>query len=157
MLVILAPVAAAVVVAFLVAKFAPEAKGHGVPEVMDAIYYNNGIIRPIVAVIKSVASALSIGSGGSAGREGPMIQIGAAFGSTVGQLIAMPPRQIITLVAAGAGGGIAASFNTPVGGILFAAEIVMHELSVRTLVPVALATVTATYISRLVFVRTPPL
>ena len=128
-LVILAPGAAALLVVFLVKNFAPEAKGHGVPEVMEAIYYNRGIIRPIVAVIKSVASALSIGSGGSAGREGPMIQVGAAFGSTLGQWIAMPPWQRITLIAGGAGGGIATSFNTPVGGILFAVEIVMHELT----------------------------
>ena len=149
--VIFAPAVAAVVVVFLVKNFAPEAKGHGVPEVMEAVYYNRGIIRPVVAVIKSVASALSIGSGGSAGREGPMIQVGASFGSTLGQWISMPPWQRITLVAGGAGGGIAASFNTPVGGILFAVEIIMHELSVRTLVPVAISTVTATYISRLVF------
>ncbi len=150
-LVILAPVVAAAVVAFLVKNFAPEAKGHGVPEVLEAIYFQKGVIRPVVAVVKSIASALSIGSGGSAGREGPMIQIGASFGSTLGQWLPMPPWQRITLVAAGAGGGIAASFNTPVGGILFAVEIVMHELSVRTLVPVAVATVSATYVSRLVF------
>jgi CIC family chloride channel protein len=122
---------------------------------MEAIHYNRGIIRPIVAVIKSVASALSIGSGGSAGREGPMIQVGASFGSTLGQWIAMPAWQRITLVAGGAGGGIAASFNTPIGGILFAVEIVLHELSVRTLVPVAISTVTATYVSRLFFGARP--
>ena len=80
-----------------------------------------------------------------------MIQVYAAFGSTLGQWISMPAWQRITLVAGGAGGGIAASFNTPIGGILFAVEIVVHELSVRTLVPVAISTVTATYVSRLVF------
>ncbi len=154
-LVVLAPVVAAVVVVFLVKNFAPEAKGHGVPEVMEAVYYNRGIIRPVVAVIKSIASSLSIGSGGSAGREGPMIQVGASFGSTLGQWIAMPPWQRITLIAGGAGGGIAASFNTPVGGLLFAVEIIMLELSARTLVPVAIATVTATYVSRLVFGNYP--
>ncbi len=118
--IILAPVLGAIVVAFLVKTFAPEAKGHGVPEVMDAIYHQDGRIRPIVAVIKSLASAVSIGSGGSVGREGPIIQIGAAFGSTLGQLIAMPARQRAMLIAAGAGGGIAATFNTPLGGIVFA-------------------------------------
>ncbi|HEX3657198.1 MAG TPA: chloride channel protein, partial [Pirellulales bacterium] len=86
-LVVLVPVLGAVGVAFLVSHFAAEAKGHGVPEVMDAIYYNRGVIRPIVAVIKSLASALSIGSGGSIGREGPIIQIGASFGSTLGALL----------------------------------------------------------------------
>ena len=103
--VIAVPVAGAVGVAWLVKTFAPEAKGHGVPEVIDAIYYHDGKIRPIVAAIKSLASALSIGSGGSVGREGPIIQIGSAFGSTVGQLIAMPVRQRAVLIAAGAGGG----------------------------------------------------
>ena len=105
-LVIFVPVLGAVGVAYLVKTFAPEAKGHGVPEVMDAIYYHDGKIRPIVAAIKSLASALSIGSGGSVGRERPIIQIGAAFGSTLGQLIAMPVRQRAILIAAGAGGGI---------------------------------------------------
>lgn len=137
--------------AFLVKNFAPEAKGHGVPEVMDAIYYNKGIIRPIVALVKSLASAISIGSGGSIGREGPIIQIGAAFGSTLGQLLRLSLWQRITLIAAGTGGAIAATFNTPVGGVLFALEITMHEVSARTLVPVAISTATATYIGRLFF------
>jgi len=99
--IILVPVAGAIVVAFLVKTFAPEAKGHGVPEVMDAVYYHEGKIRPIVAAVKSIASAVSIGSGGSVGREGPIIQIGAAFGSSVGQIIPMPARQRAMLIAAG--------------------------------------------------------
>ncbi len=149
--VILVPVIGAAGVAFLVSNFAPEARGHGVPEVMDAIYYGKGIIRPIVALIKSLASALSIGSGGSIGREGPIIQIGSSFGSTIGQILRVPIWQRITLIAAGAGGGIAATFNTPLGGVLFAAEIMMHEVSARTLVPVAIATATATYTGRFFF------
>jgi CIC family chloride channel protein len=149
--VILVPVVGALAVAFLVKNFAPEAKGHGVPEVMDAIYYNKGVIRPVVAVIKSVASALSIGSGGAIGREGPIIQIGSSFGSSVGQLLKMPVWQRITSIAAGAGGGIAATFNTPIGGVLFAVEIMMHEVSARTLIPVAISTATATYLGRLFF------
>jgi chloride channel protein, CIC family len=149
--VILVPVVGALGVAFLVKNFAPEAKGHGVPEVMDAIYFNKGVIRPVVALIKSLASAFSIGTGGAVGREGPIIQIGSAFGSTVGQILRVPPWQRITLIAAGAGGGIAATFNTPIGGVLFAVEIVMHEVSVRTLVPVAISTAAATYIGRMCF------
>jgi chloride channel protein, CIC family len=141
----------AVLVAYLVKNFAPEARGHGVPEVMDAIHYNKGIIRPIVAVIKSIASAISIGSGGSVGREGPIIQIGSSFGSTLSQLLRLPVWERLTLIACGAGGGIAATFNTPVGGILFAVEIMMHEVSARTLVPVTISTVTATYVGRLAF------
>ncbi len=149
--VILVPVLGALVVTFLVTKFAPEAKGHGVPEVMDAVYYGKGIIRPVVALFKALASAFCIGTGGSVGREGPIAQIGSAFGSTMSQLFPMTAKQRITLIAAGAGGGIAATFNTPIGGLLFAIELLMHEVSVSTLVPVALATVTATYIGQLFF------
>ncbi len=144
----LVPVLGAVAVVFLVKNFAPEAKGHGVPEVMDAIYYRKGVIAPIVAAIKSMASAISIGSGGSVGREGPIIQIGAAFGSVAGRIAGASRWQLATLVAAGGGAGIAATFNTPIGGVLFAVEVLMHEVSVRTLVPVALATSTATYVGR---------
>jgi CIC family chloride channel protein len=149
--VILVPVIGAIGVAFLVKTFAPEAKGHGVPEVMDAIYYNRGRIRPIVAVIKSLASALSIGSGGSVGREGPIIQIGASLGSMAGQALRLPAWQRITLIAGGAGGGIAATFNTPIGGVLFVMALMMPEISVRTLVPVIIATTTATYIAQIFF------
>ncbi|TWJ16554.1 CIC family chloride channel protein [Geobacter argillaceus] len=149
--IVLVPVVGAVCVVYLVKNYAPEAKGHGVPEVMDAIYYNKGIIRPTVAVVKSLASALSIGSGGSVGREGPIAQIGSAFGSTLGQLLRMNPWQCNVLIASGAGGGIAATFNTPLGGLLFAIEILLYEVSVRTLVPVFIATATATYIGQLFF------
>jgi len=144
--VILAPVIGGMVVTALVTNFAPEARGHGVPEVMDAIYYKEGIIRPIVAAVKSLASAFSIGSGAAVGREGPIIQIGASLGSSIGQYIAMHPWQRITLVGAGAGAGIAATFNTPIGGVMFAIELMMPEVSVRTFLPVALATGTATFV-----------
>jgi chloride channel protein, CIC family len=150
-LIILVPVIGGQVVTFLITKFAPEARGHGVPEVMDAIYYKDGMIRPVVAVIKSLASALSIGTGAAVGREGPIIQIGAAIGSTLGQLVRMAPWQRITLVAAGAGAGIAATFNTPIGGVMFAIELMMPELSARTFLPVALATGTATFVGRIFF------
>jgi CIC family chloride channel protein len=150
-LVILVPVVGSVVVTFLIMKFAPEARGHGVPEVMDAIYYREGVIRPVVAVVKSIASAISIGTGGAVGREGPIIQIGAALGSTLGQVIRLAPWQRITLVAAGAGAGIAATFNTPIGGVMFALELMMPELSARTFLPVALATGAATFVGRIFF------
>ncbi len=147
-LVILVPVLGAVLVTFLVTNFAPEAKGHGVPEVMDAIYYRGGVIRPVVALVKSLASAIAIGSGSSVGREGPIIQIGSALGSTLGQIIRMPAGQRISLVAAGAGAGIAATFNTPIGGVMFAIELMMPEVSVETFLPVAVATGTATFVGR---------
>ncbi len=154
-LVILVPVIGGLGVVFLVKNFAPEARGHGVPEVMDAIFYKDGVIRPVVAAIKSLASALSIGTGAAVGREGPIIQIGASFGSTMGQVLPLEAWQRITLVAAGAGAGIAATFNTPIGGVLFAIELMMPEVSVRTFLPVALATGTATYIGRLFFGLNP--
>jgi chloride channel protein, CIC family len=149
--IILVPVLGGLAVTFLVSTFAPEAKGHGVPEVMDAIYYKGGVIRPVVAVVKSLASAIAIGSGAAVGREGPIIQIGSALGSTLGQIVRMPPGQRIILVAAGAGAGIASTFNTPIGGVLFAIELMMPEVSVRTFLPVALATGTATFIGRFFF------
>ncbi len=153
--VILVPVIGGIGVTFIVSTFAPEAKGHGVPEVMDAIYYKRGIIRPVVAVAKSLASALSIGSGAAVGREGPIIQIGSALGSTLGQLIRMSMGQRIILVAAGAGAGIAATFNTPIGGVLFATELMLPEISVNTFLPVAISTATATFIGRLFFGARP--
>jgi chloride channel protein, CIC family len=146
--IILVPVIGGLGVVLLVSRFAPEARGHGVPEVMDAIFYRDGRIRPVVAAIKSLASGLSIGSGAAVGREGPIIQIGASLGSTAGQLIRMEPWQRITLVAAGAGAGIAATFNTPIGGVMFAVELLLPEVSVRTFLPVALSTGTATFVGR---------
>jgi CIC family chloride channel protein len=154
-LIILVPVVGAIGVTFLVTNFAPEAKGHGVPEVMDAIYYKGGVIRPIVALVKSLASAIAIGSGASVGREGPIIQIGSALGSTFGQLVRMPAGQRIALVAAGAGAGIAATFNTPIGGVMFAIELMMPEVSVETFLPVAIATGTATFVGRWFFGDAP--
>ncbi|RMD88033.1 MAG: chloride channel protein [Alphaproteobacteria bacterium] len=150
-LVILAPVLGGLVVVFLVRRYAPEAKGHGVPEVMDAIYYKRGRIRPVVVFVKAVASALSIGSGASVGREGPIIQIGSAIGSSMGQALRLSTWQVITLVAAGAGAGIAATFNTPLGGVMFAVELMLPEISARTFLPVVLATGTATYVGRMLF------
>jgi CIC family chloride channel protein len=146
--IILVPVIGGLIVTFLVVNFAPEARGHGVPEVLDAIYYKEGKIRPVVAAVKSLASAFSIGTGAAVGREGPIIQIGATLGSSLGQMIHMAPWQRITLVAAGAGAGIAATFNTPIGGVMFAIELMLPELSARTFLPVALATGAATFIGR---------
>ncbi len=153
--VVLVPVAGALVVTYLVRSFAPEAKGHGVPEVIDAIYYRSSVIRPTVALVKSLASSMSIGTGGAVGREGPIIQIGAAFGSTVGQVIRMHEWQRMVLVSCGVAGGIAATFNTPVGGLLFAVELTLVEVSARTLIPVALSTGAATFLGREFFGNQP--
>ena len=153
--VILVPVLGGIGVTFLVSNFAPEAKGHGVPEVMDAIFHKGGVIRPVVALVKSLASALAIGSGSSVGREGPIIQIGSALGSTLGQIVRMPAGQRIALVAAGAGAGIAATFNTPIGGVMFAIELMLPEVSIDTFLPVAIATGSATFVGRWFFGDSP--
>ncbi|HEY1413900.1 MAG TPA: chloride channel protein, partial [Rhodopila sp.] len=147
--VMLSPIIGGLIVVFLVERFAPEAKGHGVPEVMDSIFYKRGNIRGQVALIKSLASALSIGSGAAVGREGPIIQIGAALGSAFSQAIKLSTSQKITLLSAGAGAGIAATFNTPLGGVLFALEILLPEVSNRTFLPVVVATGAATTIGRI--------
>lgn len=145
--IILVPVVGSVVVTWLTQKFASEARGHGVPEVMDAIYYKEGKIRPIVAFVKAISSSISIGTGGSVGREGPIVQIGSAFGSFLGQIIKMNTRQRIVLIAAGAAAGISATFNTPIGGLAFAIELLLVTISAANVVIVVIATVTATIIS----------
>jgi chloride channel protein, CIC family len=155
--IIFIPIVGAVLVTFLTENFSPEAKGHGVPEAIYAIYYKHGKIRPIVAVIKAITSAISIGTGGSVGREGPIIQIGSAFGSTLGQLIAMPTRQRVLLIAAGAGAGIAATFNAPIGGLAFAIELMLVSVNAISIGIVTVATVIATFIGYLFFGTAPAL
>jgi chloride channel protein, CIC family len=148
-LVFFSPIIGGLIVVFLVKTFAPEAKGHGVPEVMDAVFYKHGNIRGTVALVKAFTSALSIGSGAAVGREGPIIQIGSALGSAFAQFIGLSTWQKITLLSAGAGAGIAATFNTPLGGVLFALEILLPEVSNRTFLPVVVATGAATTIGRI--------
>lgn len=140
-LLIALPVGGALAVGLITHYFAREAKGHGVPEVMDAIYRHGGVVRPRVAIAKAVASALTIGSGGSAGTEGPIIQIGAAIGSGFGQLLHIHRRQMSILVACGVAGGIASIFNAPIAGVLFALEIFLKDFSLRTFSPVVFASV----------------
>ncbi|MBN1513822.1 MAG: chloride channel protein [Phycisphaerae bacterium] len=140
-LLIVLPTVGGLVVGLITRFFAREAKGHGVPEVMDAILRGGGVIRPRVSVVKSVASALSIGSGGSAGTEGPIVQIGAAIGSTAGQLFNVSRRQMGVLVACGVAGGISAIFNAPIAGVLFALEIFLKDFSFRTFSPVVFSSV----------------
>jgi hypothetical protein len=111
----------------LIHRFAQEAKGHGVPEVMEAVALHGGRIRPRVAVIKSLASAICIGTGGSIGREGPIAQIGSALDSNLGQLLHLSGERMRNLVACGAAGGIAATFNAPIAGSIFALEVILRR------------------------------
>lgn len=148
--VIAVPVVGAIAVAYLVKNHAREARGSGVPEVLKAIYYQRGHIRSIVLVVRALASAISIGSGASVGREGPIIQMGAAFGATIeAKKFSTAARNI--LIACGAAGGIAASFNTPFTGVLFAMEVLLPEWSVATILPVIIASAMATYTSYLYY------
>jgi chloride channel protein, CIC family len=153
--VILIPAIGGLIFGPIIYFFAREAKGHGVPEVMLAVAQKGGRIRPIVAAIKSVASAICIGSGGSVGREGPIVQIGSALGSSWGQLFHMSEARIRTLVACGAAGGIAATFNAPIAGVFFALEIILGEFSTRSFGIVVIASVTASVIGRTAFGNVP--
>jgi CIC family chloride channel protein len=147
-LIIFVPLIGGIVVVWLVENFAPEAKGHGVPEVMDAIYYRRGRIRGVVSVVKAIASAITIGTGGSLGREGPIVQISAAFSSVLAQWIKLPMSQRNLLIACGASGGIAATFNAPLGGILFSVELLLLAVNSRTLLPVIISSVIAANVGR---------
>ncbi len=122
---LLVPAVGGLIVGLLIYFWAREAKGHGVPEVMEAVALRGGRIRPRVAVVKALASGVCIGSGGSAGREGPIVQIGSALGSTLGQMLNFSDERIRSLVACGAAGGIAATFNAPIAGAIFAIEVIL--------------------------------
>jgi CIC family chloride channel protein len=125
----------------------PESKGHGVTEVIQSILTKGGIIKPIVALGKSITSAVTIGTGGSVGYEGPIVQIGASIGSSVGQFFRVPTRRLKTLVGCGAAAGIAATFNMPIAGALFAVEVIMMDYAAYQLFPIIISSVIATVIS----------
>lgn len=145
---ILVPAAGGLIVGPIIYFFAREAKGHGVPEVMEAVTLKGGLIRKRVVVIKSLASAISIAVGGSVGREGPIVQIGSAIGSSVGQVFKLSANRMRILVGCGAAAGIAATFNAPVAGMMFAMEIVLGDFAIATFSPIVLSAVMATAISR---------
>ncbi len=145
---VLAPTVGGFVVGLIVHYGAREARGHGVPEVMGAVATQGGRIRPRVAGIKALASSLCIASGGSVGREGPIVQIGSAIGSSVAQVLGLGPRRMRTLVGCGAAAGIAAAFNAPVAGALFAVEVILGDFGVPQFSPIVISSVVATVVSR---------
>lgn len=154
--VVFVPAIGGLLVGLLVYFFAREAKGHGVPEVMEAVALRGGRIRPIVAVVKSLASSLSIGTGGSVGREGPIVQIGSALGSSIGQALNLSDDRISNLVACGAAGGIAATFNAPIAGVVFALEVILGgRFSVRYFSSVVVSAVAASVVGRIAFGDVP--
>lgn len=142
------PALGGLIVGPLIQLFAKEAKGHGVPEVMEAVALRGGVIRARVVAVKTLASALTIGSGGSVGREGPIVQIASAVGSSIGQAFNLPPRQLRTIVGCGAAAGIAATFNAPIAGALFAVEIIVGDFAVAQFSPIVISSVVATVLSR---------
>jgi len=127
----------------LVYWLAQEARGAGVAQVMEATALEGGYIRPRVAVVKLLAASLCIGTGGSAGRQGPIVQIGATLGSTVGQALRLTDARLRNLVACGAAGGIAATMNAPIAGALFALEVILGQLHTLYFSAVVISAVTA--------------
>ncbi len=144
----LAPILGGLAVGPLIHFLAPEAGGHGVSEVIRSVAERNGAMRKRLVVVKSITSALTIASGGSAGREGPIVQIGAALASSVGQLLRVTPRQLRILAGCGAAAGIAATFNAPIAGTLFAVEVILGEFGILQFSPIVIAAVTSTVVAR---------
>ena len=142
------PAIGGLIVGPIVYFFAREAKGHGVPEVMYAVALKQGIIRKRIVFIKAFVSAVCIGTGGSVGREGPIVQIGSAVGSTLGQLFNVSANRMRTLVGCGAAAGIAATFNAPIAGSIFALEIILGEFEIASFSPIIISAVSATAVSR---------
>ncbi len=145
--IILIPAIGGLLTGLIIYFVSSEAKGHGVPEVMEANALKGGVIRARVPIAKAVASAISIGTGGSVGREGPMVQIGAAMGSIVGQVTQVTSRKMKTFVGCGAAAGIAATFNAPIAGALFALEIILGDFGVAHFSPIVIASVAATTVT----------
>ncbi len=145
---VLCPVVGLVIVSWYTRKYYPEAVGHGVPEVVKAIARKDGVIRPPVAIVKLLASGLCIGTGSSIGREGPIVQIGAAFGSTAAQVFQLSARNIKVLAAAGAAAGISATFHAPIAGVIFASEIILGNFAVESLSAIVIAAVLANVVQQ---------
>lgn len=153
--VLLAGAAGGLLVGLISRYLASEVTGHGVPDVMEAVALRGGRMRRRVAFWKAIASGLTLGTGGSVGREGPIVQVGAGVGSALGQLLRLPADRLRTLTAAGAAGGIAASFNAPIAGTFFALEVIARNFAAPTFGPVVLCAVFATLVSRVYFGAAP--
>jgi CIC family chloride channel protein len=149
------PAAGGLIVGPLVYFLAREAKGHGVPEVMEAVALRGGVIRKRVVLVKTLASAISISTGGSVGREGPIVQIGSAIGSAMGQMLKVSQDRMRTLVGCGAAAGIAATFNAPIAGSMFALEVILGDFGLATFSPIVISSVVATAVSRAFLGDTP--
>lgn len=147
-LVILVPAAGGLLVGVIAHYFEGGKKGEGIPSVIDSVASKGGIMKGNVAVLKTVDSALSIGTGGAGGKEGPIVQIGAAIGSAFGQYLSTSTDRLKILVGCGAAAGLSAAFNVPIGGALFAMEIILHTFNAKSFSPIIIASVFGTVISR---------
>jgi CIC family chloride channel protein len=142
------PIAGALLLGPIIYYFPKESEGDGVPETIEAMALRGGHINKKTIVVKSFSAAICLGSGGSVGREGPIAQIGSAVGSAVGQVLKVPAEQMRIFVGCGAAGGIAATFNAPIAGVLFALEILLGDFAVRTFSPIVVSSVAATAVTR---------
>lgn len=147
--IIVVPAIGAVFVGVIVYWFAPEVKGAGVADVMRSVVANKARFRARVPALKALASSITLGSGGAGGREGPIVQIGASFASAVGQALKLTSTELRIMVACGAAGAIAATFNTPIAGAVFALELLLLEFRTRSFIPLIISTVFATLVSRM--------
>ena len=147
-LIFLLPALGGLVIGPLIHYFPKEAKGDGVPYAMETVALRGGIIKPRTVALRTITAAITIGSGGSVGREAPIAQIGAAVGSMVGQFLRVSGERMRNLVGCGAAGGIAAVFNAPMGGVFFALEVLLGDFSAQTFPPIVIASVVAVAVSR---------
>lgn len=139
--ILLIPAIGGLIVGPIIFKGAREAKGHGVPEVMESVFLKGGVIRKRVAFIKALASSITIGTGGPVGREGPIVQIGSSIASSIGQIFQIKENELKVLVGAGAAAGISAAFNAPIAGALFATEIILGNFAITSFAPIIVASV----------------
>src|SRR5438874_2147584 len=140
---VLVPIGGALVIGLMARYGSERIRGHGIPEAIEAILINGSKVEPKVAILKPLSSAISIGSGGPFGAEGPIIMTGGAFGSMIAQLFHLTSTERKTLLVAGAAAGMSATFAAPVASVLLAVELLLFEWKPRSLIPVALASVTA--------------
>src|SRR5262249_60563165 len=141
--VILVPAAGALVIGIMARYGSERIRGHGIPEAIESILINGSRVDPKVAVLKPLSAAISIGSGGPFGAEGPIIMTGGAFGSMLAQLLSLTSAERKTLLVAGAAGARAATRAPPVAAVLLAVELLLFEWKPRSMIPVALASATA--------------
>src|SRR5438132_11968673 len=145
---ILVPVAGAVIIGLMARYGSERIRGHGIPEAIESILINGSRVEPRLAILKPLSSAISIGSGGPFGAEGPIIMTGGAFGSMIAQFFHLTSAERKTLLVAGAAGGMSATFASPLAAVLLAVELLLFEWKPRSLVPVALASATACAVRR---------